>query len=166
MAWGGHENCICTRHQADYCIKHNSVKFYCYLPGAAFFFAVEGRISGGVTIKVLLHFKWAASDRSLTHAPGCISTPPRPRAPKLLARPFCSCPPFLSSRRPASMCIECVPPELLKLSPKDHDRYYRLVGGRRCNNLNTSYVMPADEDELRVRSRINDIYLMSTAMMK
>jgi hypothetical protein len=52
------------------------------------------------------------------------------------------------------MCIECVPPELLKLSPQDHDRYYRLVGGRRCNNLNTSYVMPADEDELRVRSRI------------
>ncbi|KAF8274911.1 S-adenosyl-L-methionine-dependent methyltransferase [Lactarius quietus] len=47
------------------------------------------------------------------------------------------------------MCIECVPPELLKLLPQDHDRFYRLVGGRRCNSLNKSYVMPADEDELR-----------------
>ena len=54
------------------------------------------------------------------------------------------------------MCIECVPPELLKLMPQDHDRFYRLVGGRLCNNLNHSYVMPADEDELRVRLRISD----------
>ncbi|KAH9079525.1 S-adenosyl-L-methionine-dependent methyltransferase [Lactarius deliciosus] len=47
------------------------------------------------------------------------------------------------------MCIECVLPELVNLTPHDHDRFYRLVGGRRCNNLNTNYVMPADEDELR-----------------
>ena len=56
------------------------------------------------------------------------------------------------------MCIECVLPELVKLAPKDHDRFYRLVYGRRCNNLNHGYVMPADEDELRVRSRINDVH--------
>lgn len=55
------------------------------------------------------------------------------------------------------MCIECVLPELVKLAPKDHDRFYRLVGGRRCNNLNHGYVMPADEDELRVRPRINGV---------
>ncbi|KAI0006138.1 S-adenosyl-L-methionine-dependent methyltransferase [Russula compacta] len=47
------------------------------------------------------------------------------------------------------MCVECVPPELVDLTPRDHDRFFRVVGGRRCNNLNHRYVMPADEDELR-----------------
>ena len=48
------------------------------------------------------------------------------------------------------MCVECVPPELVDLTPRDHDRFFRVVGGRQCNNLNHRYVMPADEDELRV----------------
>jgi hypothetical protein len=51
------------------------------------------------------------------------------------------------------MCVECVPPQLVDLTPLDHERFFRVVGGRRCNNLNHRYVMPADEDELRVRRR-------------
>ncbi|KAI9509636.1 S-adenosyl-L-methionine-dependent methyltransferase [Russula earlei] len=47
------------------------------------------------------------------------------------------------------MCVKCVPPELVDLTPNDHDRYFRVVNGRRCNTLNPWYVMPADEDELR-----------------
>ncbi len=49
------------------------------------------------------------------------------------------------------MCVECVPPELVDLTPRDHECFFRVLGGRRCNNLNHRYVMPADEDELRVR---------------
>jgi len=51
------------------------------------------------------------------------------------------------------MCVECVPPEVVDLTPRDHDHFFRVIGGRRCNTLNPRYVMPADEDELRVRSR-------------
>jgi len=47
------------------------------------------------------------------------------------------------------MCVKCVPPELVDLTPHDHDRFFRVVSGRQCNNLNPWYVMPADEDELR-----------------
>jgi hypothetical protein len=49
------------------------------------------------------------------------------------------------------MCIECVPPQLVDITPLDHERFFRIVSGRRCNNLNHQYLMPADEDELRVR---------------
>ncbi len=52
------------------------------------------------------------------------------------------------------MCIECVPPQLADITPRDHEQFFRVVGGRRCNNLNHRYVMPADEDELRVRRRV------------
>ena len=52
------------------------------------------------------------------------------------------------------MCIECVPPQLVDITPHDHDRFFRMVSGRRCNNLNHRYVMPADEDELRVRAAL------------
>lgn len=52
------------------------------------------------------------------------------------------------------MCIECVPPQLVDLTPRDYERFFRVVGGRRCNNLNHLYVMPADEEELRVRRRV------------
>jgi hypothetical protein len=51
------------------------------------------------------------------------------------------------------MCVECVPPQLVDLTPHDHEQFFRVVSGRRCNNLNHRYVMPADEDELRVRRR-------------
>jgi len=47
------------------------------------------------------------------------------------------------------MCVECVPPEVVDLTPRDHDHFFRVIGGRRCNTLNPRYVMPADEDELR-----------------
>jgi hypothetical protein len=52
------------------------------------------------------------------------------------------------------MCIECVPPELVDLTPHDHEKFFRVVSGRRCNSLNPLYIMPADEDELRVRSGV------------
>lgn len=52
------------------------------------------------------------------------------------------------------MCVECVPPQLVDLTPHDFERFFRVIGGRRCNNLNHRYVMPADEDELRVRRRV------------
>jgi hypothetical protein len=52
------------------------------------------------------------------------------------------------------MCIECILPQLVDLKLHDHERFFRIVGGRRCNNLNHRYVMPADEEELRVRRRI------------
>lgn len=52
------------------------------------------------------------------------------------------------------MCVECVPPELVNLTPQDKDQFFRVVGGRRCNNLNPLYVMPADEEELRVSERL------------
>ena len=51
------------------------------------------------------------------------------------------------------MCVECVPPEVVDLTPRDQEQFFRVVGGRRCNTLNPRYVMPADGDELRVRSR-------------
>jgi methylase of polypeptide subunit release factors len=47
------------------------------------------------------------------------------------------------------MCIECILPQLVDLKLHDHERFFRIVGGRRCNNLNHRYVMPADEEELR-----------------
>jgi hypothetical protein len=153
---------LCTTSSRLYeaVIKHNLVQFYCCFPCAAFRFAVEGRFSEGMnrgTIKVLFHLKWFGPIRSLYTRPGSISTPqPRPsnkaaHAPRVFL-------PSLLLVRPASMCIECFPPELIKLTLKDHNRFYRLVGGRRCNNLNHGYVMPADEDELRVSSRINDVH--------
>jgi hypothetical protein len=109
-----------------------------------------------MTIKVFLHLKWDVSDEISYTCPGGISTP-RETLHSCSRAPLTRVLPFLSSHRSASMCIECVPPELLKLTPQDHDRFFRFVGGRRCNNLNPSYVMPADEDELRVRClRIND----------
>jgi len=55
------------------------------------------------------------------------------------------------------MCVECVPPEVVDLTPRDHEHFFRVIGGRQCNTLNPRYVMPADEDELRVRSR--DLWL-------
>ena len=59
------------------------------------------------------------------------------------------------------MCVECVPPKLVDLTPPDHEQFFRVVGGRRCNNLNHRYVMPADEDELRVRRRVFVLYPMA-----
>lgn len=52
------------------------------------------------------------------------------------------------------MCIRCFPPQLVDLKWPDHERFFRIISGRRCNNLNHLYLMPADEEELRVRRRI------------
>jgi hypothetical protein len=62
------------------------------------------------------------------------------------------------------MCIECVPPQLVDITPHDHERFFRIVSGRRCNNLNHRYMMPADKDELRVRVRPAGFGRMTTLL--
>ena len=151
MARGGHENCFCTRHQAE-CMSGfvaNSISVFC----AAFSLSkVDSRGWLGGTIKVFPHLKCSPIDL-IPHARKYINPPGSSLS---IARPG----PFRSRVFPVSflfdiMCIECVPPELVDLTPHDHEKFFRVVGGRRCNTLNDVYIMPADEDELRVRSRVS-----------
>jgi hypothetical protein len=122
-------------------------------------FAVEGRFSavgwGGLLSKYMLSSDLKLSDRSFsvlcTHAQKVYIKPrfePSQECSRVPSvRVFLSSPPFYL------MCVECVPAEIVDLTPRDHEHFFRVIGGRRCNTLNPRYVMPADEDELRVRSR-------------
>ncbi|KAI0065389.1 S-adenosyl-L-methionine-dependent methyltransferase [Artomyces pyxidatus] len=47
------------------------------------------------------------------------------------------------------MCLRCDPPDLSSVGSDDHARFFRTVGGRRCNTLNGRYMMPADDEELK-----------------
>jgi hypothetical protein len=38
----------------------------------------------------------------------------------------------------------------MSLQPDDYSRFFRTVYGRRCNSLNSRYILPADDEELKV----------------
>lgn len=95
--------------------------------------------------------KCSPIDLSLYTRSESISTPWFEPFQKCSRAPFVRV--FLSSSPFDVMCVECVPPEVVDLTPRDHEQFFRVIGGRRCNTLNPRYVMPADGDELRVRSR-------------
>ncbi|KAI0054139.1 S-adenosyl-L-methionine-dependent methyltransferase [Auriscalpium vulgare] len=47
------------------------------------------------------------------------------------------------------MCARCQPADLASVGSDELARFFRTVGGRRCNSLNGRYIMPADEEELK-----------------
>lgn len=48
------------------------------------------------------------------------------------------------------MCPRCVPVELPVLNDSESKRFFREVFGRSVNVLNDRYILPADDDELKV----------------
>lgn len=48
------------------------------------------------------------------------------------------------------MCLRCNAPEVTKIQPDDYARFFRIVSGRQCNKLNGRYLLPADDEELKV----------------
>lgn len=52
------------------------------------------------------------------------------------------------------MCPRCVPVELPVLPDSESKRFFREVFGRSVNVLNDRYILPADDDEVKVSIRV------------
>jgi hypothetical protein len=118
----------------------------CLMVSITVFWSVEDNVTMiRIGYQGVLPFEIAPRPIDLVLTPRKYINPPALRPTSFLTRfPSPSLSHFLS------MCVECVPPELVNLTPRDYDQFFRVVNGRQCNNLNHLYLMPADEGELRV----------------